>query len=180
MGMISDRIDSRFLAENLEALFNYIQRVRREIASLTRSADGVNKFATMGEQLDGIVEATSEAGDTIIEAAERNEAAVDRLRQTLTGAEQVALLDAMTANNNRIFEACAFQDLTGQRVARIIGSLAYVESRVHALMEIWGRSVLDKIAPVSEGELSDDETLLHGPQSRASAISQDEIDKLFD
>lgn len=180
MGMISKRVESAFLAENLEALFNYLQRVRREIASLTRSADGVNKFATMGEQLDGIVEATVEAGDAIIEAAEQNEAAVDRLRQTLSGAEQVAVLDSITANNNRIFEACAFQDLTGQRVARIIRSMAYVESRVHAVMEIWGRSVLDKTAPVSEGAPSNDDAPLHGPQSRASAISQDEIDKLFD
>jgi chemotaxis protein CheZ len=180
MGIVTDRVNNAFLTENLEALFHYIQRVRREIASLTRSGDGDNKFATMGEQLDGIIEATGEAGDTIIDAAEKNLAAVDRLRQMPTTPEQRAVLQSLSANNNRIFEACEFQDLTGQRVAKIVRSMSYVESRVDALMEIWGRTELEKVLPASEASPSDDDRLMNGPQSRARAISQDEIDKLFD
>ena len=180
MGIITDRIDTEFLAENLEALFKYIQRVRREIASLNRSGDGVDKFATMGQQLDGIVEATSDASNTIMDATEKNEETMAQLRELLADPGQIELLDRITTNNNRIFEACAFQDLTGQRVAKIIKSVTYVESRVHALMEVWGKDVLDNVAPLSEGAPSEDEQLLNGPQAKADAISQDEIDKLFD
>jgi chemotaxis protein CheZ len=168
------------LAANLEALFLYVQRVRREIASLNQAADGVNKFETMGQQLDGIVEATSDASDIIVEAVERSGAALDRLAETMTDDARTALLDEIADCNNRVLEACAFQDITGQRVARIVKSVTYVETRVNALIEIWGRQELDRIERLPADAQTDDQKLINGPQSKAQAISQDEIDKLFD
>ena len=173
-------IDTGVLAENLQALFNYIKRVRREIASLNQSADGIDKFATMAEQLDGIVESTSDASDTIMDAVEKNGETVAMLREKISDADQIALLDIIEKNNNSVFEACAFQDLTGQRVSKIIKSVSYVESRVDALMEVWGRDELNLVEPQPDEDMTDEEQLLHGPQSKAEAISQDEIDKLFD
>ena len=61
---------------------------------------------------------------------------------------------------------------------KIVKSVSYVEDRVSALREIWGDQELDKVEIAVE-ELTDDEKLLNGPQSKAEAISQDEIDKLF-
>lgn len=173
-------LDTEVLGKNLKDLFNYIQRVRQEIASLNRSADDADKFATMGDQLDGIVEATQDATDTIMEAVEKNSEAVGKLKEAITDADQIALLDQLQHNNNAVFEACAFQDLTGQRVTKIIKSVTYVEARVDALREIWGKKELDKVRIEPDRELTEDETLLHGPQRKAEAISQDEIDKLFD
>ena len=66
-----DKLDAQRLSDNLEALFSYVQRVRTEIASLNQSGDGEDKFATMGEQLDGVVEATKDASDSIMEAIEK-------------------------------------------------------------------------------------------------------------
>lgn len=180
MTVAEDRADSEHLADNLEALFLYLQRVRREIASLNRSADGVNKFETMGQQLDGIVEATSDATDTIMDAVERSGEAVDKLSSSLTEPSLLALLDRISDCNNTVFEACAFQDLTGQRVARIVKSVTYVETRVNALMKIWGRQELDRVERQPAEAQTDDQSLLNGPQRKAQAISQDEIDKLFD
>ncbi len=151
-----------------------------EIAALNRDADGVDKFATMGEQLDAIVESTQDATDVIMDSLEKNGEAVGKLKEMITDKDQIALLDQFANNNNAVFEACAFQDLTGQRVTKIIKSVTYVEDRVNTLMEIWGKKELEKIKIESDIELTEDEKLLHGPQLKADAISQDEIDKLFD
>ena len=180
MAVAEDRADNDFLAENLEALFLYLQRVRREIASLNCSADGVNKFETMGQQLDGIMESTSEASDTIMDAVEKSGEAVEKLAASLTEPSLIALLDQISDCNNTVFEACAFQDLTGQRVAKIVKSVTYVETRVNKLMEIWGRHELERVDRLPAEKLTDDQKLLNGPQTKAQAISQSEIDKLFD
>ena len=180
MRMVEDKIDFGILEENLQSLFSYIQRVRMEIAALNRDSDGVDKFATMGEQLDAIVESTKEATDVIMDSLEKNGDVVGKLQKLLTDQDQIALLSQILDNNNAVFEACAFQDLTGQRVTKIIKSVTYVEDRVNNLMEIWGRKELEKIKIESNVDLTEDEKLLHGPQLKADAISQDEIDKLFD
>ena len=171
---------NRDLEENLVALFNYVQRVRTEIASLNHAADGIDKFASMTEQLDGVIEATADATDTIMDAMEKNDAAMSKLQAAITDPGQAKLVDELAANNSAASEACAFQDLTGQRVNEIIKSLSYVEERVNALRKIWGDHELDAIEVPAEADLSDDELLLHGPQSKNVAISQAEIDKLFE
>ena len=180
MQVVEDKIDFAILEKNLKSLFSYIQRVRMEIAALNRDADGVDKFATMGEQLDAIVESTRDATDVIIDSLEKNGDVVGKLKEVITDEDHIALLNQVLDNNNAVFEACAFQDLTGQRVTKIIKSITYVEARVNALMEIWGRKELDRIKIEPDGELTKDEIMLHGPQLKADAISQDEIDKLFD
>ena len=180
MRVVEDKIDFAILEKNLKSLFSYIQRVRMEIAALNRDADGVDKFATMGEQLDAIVGSTRDATDVIMDSLEKNGDVVGKLKEVITDKDHVALLTQVLDNNNAVFEACAFQDLTGQRVTKIIKSVTYVEARVNTLMEIWGRKELDRIKIEPDGELTEDEILLHGPQLKADAISQDEIDKLFD
>lgn len=180
MNLVKQSVNVTLLEENLQALFTYVQRVRLEIASLNRAGDGVDKFATMGEQLDGIVEATMDATEIIMDAVETNANTVHELRELITDEKQVALLDKILENQNTVFEACAFQDLTGQRITKIIKSVSYVEERVNALREIWGHEELDKIQSGVADERTEDEKILHGPQVKSEAISQDEIDKLFD
>jgi chemotaxis protein CheZ len=163
----------------LQALMQYIQRVRQEIASINRGADGDDYFESMGEQLDAIVQATEAATNLIMEMVEKNQEAVNTLKETVTEPEQVALLDQIIDNGNAVFEACSFQDITGQRVSKIVKSVTYVEQRVNTLVEVWGRDALDSVEVVAE-EKTADEAMLSGPQLKGQGISQDEIDKLFD
>jgi chemotaxis protein CheZ len=172
-------LDAKRLTENLEALFSYIQRVRIEIASLNQSGDGEDQFATMGQQLDGVIEATKDASDSIMEAIEKSNEAVSKLKEGIKDSDLFEALEEIENSNSAVFEACAFQDITGQRVTKIVKSVSYVEDRVTALREIWGDDELNKVE-LEIVELTEDEKLLHGPQSKAEAISQEEIDKLFD
>lgn len=169
------------LKGELLGLFKYIQRVREEIVAIERDSDDVHQFESMADQLDAIVLATEKATDSIMAAMESNDEAVSELKKHITDADQVALLDKITNNANAVFEACSFQDITGQRVTKIAKSVTYVEKRVNALMDIWGKEELKKIEVKSEDEKTDDEQLLHGPQlDKEDSISQSEIDALFD
>lgn len=167
------------LRKELIGLFQYIQRVRKEIANISRPADEDYHFETMSEQLDAVVQATDEASNSIMSAVETNEEIVGRLRAMITDPEQTKLLDELSTNDMGILEACAFQDLTGQRVNKVAKSVTYVEARVNALVEVWGREELEDVE-VDTVEKTEDEKLLHGPQDADKAISQAEIDALFD
>ena len=180
MSAVKEAVIGNPLEENLQALFTYVQRVRQEIASLNSAGDGEDKFVTMGEQLDGIVEATMDATEIIMSAVENNANLVLQMRDLATDEKQIALLDKLLTNQNTVFEACAFQDLTGQRITKIIKSITYVEERVNALRIIWGREEIDKARTNVTDDRTEDEKLLHGPQTKTKAISQDDIDKLFD
>lgn len=180
MSKMNDIKDAEQLGENLQALFNYVDRVRVEIASLSGPGEGADEFATIGKQLDGVLEATHDASDRIMDSVEKSNEASDQLRGMLSDPAQIAILDRVIDCNSVVFEACAFQDLTGQRVNKIAKSISYVEERVAALRAIWGSTELDAFEAEFRDERTEDEKLLNGPQTKAEAISQDEIDKLFD
>lgn len=168
------------LKSELDGLLRYIQRVRVEIASIDRPADEENGFGGMGDQLDAIVQATEKATNTIMNAMEQNDDAVAKLREGITDPDQLALLDKITNSSNDVFEACSFQDITGQRVNKVVKSITYVEERVNALVDIWGKDELDKVE-VTGKKKTEDEKLLEGPQLEGGAgLSQDDIDALFD
>ncbi|NQV82213.1 MAG: protein phosphatase CheZ [Rhodospirillales bacterium] len=172
--------EADILKQELLGLFKYLKRVREEIAAINRPADEELHFDSMSDQLDAIVKATEEATDTIMGCMEKNDEIVDELRKSITGEGQLALLNKITENGADVFEACSFQDITGQRITKVVKSVTYVEDRVNALISVWGKDEIDKIEVKADVEKTEDEKLLRGPALGDEGISQDEIDKLFD
>lgn len=168
------------LKDELFGLFHYIQRVRQEIAAISHPADNEHGFDSMADQLDAIIEATEEATDTIMGAVEENDALVAEIKEKVEDSDLAAKLDKVVDNGNRIFEACSFQDITGQRVTKITRSLTYVEERVKNLIELWGKDEIDAIEVNPKVEKTEDEKLLNGPQRKNEAMDQSAIDALFD
>ncbi len=167
------------LKKELYGLFKYLQRVREEIAAIKQPAAPTLHFESMSDQLDAIVKATEDATHTIMECMEKNDDIVTKLRENFTDEAQLALLDQISTNGAEVFEACSFQDITGQRVTKVVKSVTYVEDRVNALIEIWGKEEIEKIE-VKPDENLKGEALLQGPALEGEGITQAEIDKLFD
>ncbi|OHC74895.1 MAG: hypothetical protein A3G18_01025 [Rhodospirillales bacterium RIFCSPLOWO2_12_FULL_58_28] len=179
---MTHKLEVDALRKELLGLFHYIQRVREELVSIERDSENVHQFESMSDQLDAIVAATEEATETIMGAMEGNDEAVAKLRAGITDAALLAQLDKIEKNGQNVFEACSFQDITGQRVTKIAKSVTYVEKKVTALMDIWGKEELEKIEVKPEGghKKTEDEKLLNGPQlDSENKISQAEIDALF-
>ncbi len=177
---MNSAMEEEALKKELAGLFQYITRVRQEIAAISRPADEEHRFEKMSDQLDAIVETTKGATDQIMQTVEQNEALLNDLREGITDDSQLAKIDEISASNMGLFEACSFQDLTGQRITKVVKSLTYVEDRVDALIEAWGKAELEKIDVSPDQEKTEDEKLLAGPQREGEGISQSEIDALFD
>ena len=177
---MDQQAETDVLKKELSGLLKYMKRVREEIAAINRPADEALHFDNMSDQLDAIVQATEEATNTIMGCMEKNDDIVTKLRENITDAGQLALLDQISANGADVFEACSFQDITGQRIAKVVKSVTYVEDRVNTLIAVWGKEEIDKIEVKPDREKTADEKLLQGPSLEGEGISQDEIDKLFD
>ncbi|MDX1737914.1 MAG: hypothetical protein R3261_06730 [Alphaproteobacteria bacterium] len=172
------------LKSEIVSLVQYIRRFREEIAHMVQRENDQTRFESMSDQLDEIVDATERATNSILESVEAIEGTIDAIREADDSAERNALCDKIFDNSMRAMEACTFQDITGQRVTKIVRSMKFVEQRVDKLAELWGRDEIEGLAqtiPGGEVQKSEDEKLLNGPALPAeSSISQDDIDKLFD
>jgi chemotaxis protein CheZ len=82
---------------------------------------------TSGLELEAVVQATEKAANQIMEAAEAIGTCIEQVR------EDPAAIAAITERLNAIFEACTFQDLTGQRIRRAIEHLRQVEDMLGGL-----------------------------------------------
>lgn len=176
---MTDQEEVAHLKAELVGLFRYIQRVREEIAAISRPADEEYHFESMADQLDAIIGATEKATNTIMATVEQNDALIDEIREKSDDGALSAALDKLTENSNTIFEACSFQDITGQRVNKVVKSIKYVEDRVNAIVDVWGKAALEEVEVKGE-EKTEDEKLLHGPQMEGEGLDQAAIDALFD
>jgi chemotaxis protein CheZ len=167
------------LKRELVGLFGHLNKLRRELASLHGGEE--HNFVTMSETLDDIVKNTENASNTILESME----SIDEMVGALRSSSDPAVLEACDRINdrvNQVFEACSFQDLTGQRITRLVKGLTFIEERVNAMIRVWGRDEISKVideVKQEQTEKTDDQKLLHGPQSESKAIDQSEVDKLF-
>jgi chemotaxis protein CheZ len=162
-------------------LFQYVQRLREEIGRIAQQPEGQTRFEKMSDQLDAILISTGEATHTVLEDLEVISSLADELRDIPDPAKGAELCDRIVEKSLEGMAACGFQDLTGQRISKIVHSLRFIEERVDAMMEICGRQGIEALVgelPSDEEELRDG-IALHGPQMPGEAVSQDEIDKLF-
>ena len=159
------------LAHGLASLAEYIQSARAEIAAIRPDEVKQDYLPRATDELDAIVEATAEATNGIMDAVELVEDVMGRA----TGADADKLMDATT----RIYEACTFQDITGQRITKVVRMLKHIEEKIDAML-----GVAPPMAPVAaaveptEAPVSD-EDLLNGPGLKNEAKSQAEIDALL-
>lgn len=165
--------------QELEALAQYIHTAKIEIAALRPDEVKDEYLPKATDELDAIVEATAEATNVIMDATE----AIEGVMATLDGENANTLMDATT----RIYEACSFQDINGQRITKVVKALQHIEEKIDALVEAFG-SEIDKVKgeqtktakeePEAVKAITDAD-LLHGPQLKGEGQSQEAIDALL-
>ncbi len=171
---ISMARESELFAE-LESLAAYIQSVKSEITAIRPDQVKEDYLPLAADELDAIVEATAEATNAIMDAAE----IIERVAGESTVEIGGKLRDATTS----IYEACGFQDITGQRINKIVRALKDIEGKVDRLMTAFGGAPAassgkkpkkkKKAGPIT------DESLLEGPQLKNKGSSQEEVDALL-
>ena len=163
----------------LGVIYAAVERTRREMVALSAEADDGRRIARAGCELAAIVGGTERATQTILQAAEKIDGAATTLAESANGHDET-LAKTIRAGVVQIFEACGFQDLTGQRVDRVLETLAFVEEHVSRLIAIW--NVVEQFAPVMPDKDADDgRRLLNGPKLPGDDghATQDDIDGMF-
>jgi chemotaxis protein CheZ len=162
------------LYRELEDLARFIQSAKREIAALRPHDIPDEQIPMATDELDAVVAATAHATGEILDRAE----ALEKLAPTLPPEAAAQITDAVT----RIFEASNFQDITGQRITKVVKALKYIENKIDNLVTAFGTREMETAPPpaaVMVEESDDDAKLLHGPQMPAVANSQAEIDAIL-
>jgi chemotaxis protein CheZ len=160
-------IDARLYRE-VEQLADFIHAAKREIAAL-RPVNASERHLQMAtDELDAVVEATAVATGTILGAAEEIERRVHPL--------PVTVAQPITAEVTRIYEACNFHDITGQRITKVVGALKHIEERIDSLLMAFGQDV-PMGGPSTPASVQD--KLLNGPQLPALANDQSDIDAIL-
>jgi chemotaxis protein CheZ len=171
------------LKVELDLIHDAIDRTKREIAVLHgKSFDGAEMAKVNGE-LGAVVGGTEEATQQILEAAEAIDQSASALSKVNSPDQQKILSEEIQERVISIFEACNFQDLTGQRISKVMGTMKFIEHHINAMMEIWGGvDAIRAHAPARVDTREGDAKLLNGPKLEGDAghASQDDIDALFD
>ncbi|TAN57135.1 MAG: hypothetical protein EPN20_17595 [Magnetospirillum sp.] len=170
--------DTLILKRELVGLFGHMQKIRKELAALNPPGSP-DHFGGMSEQLDAIVDATEGATNTIMESMESIDSLMGEARALAADNPPLGeIFDKVTDKVNMVFEACSFQDITGQRISKVVNSLKFVEERVNTIILTWGREELTKVV-VEIKEEDPDKKLLHGPQLPGQGVTQADVDKML-
>lgn len=178
-GAQTDR-DALALRLELQHLHHAIEHTKREIAVLGRKGSTQAPLTTASHELDAVVQATEGATNVILAAAEHIDAAIARLRNQASR-DELPALDDLGEQVVRIFEACNFQDITGQRISKVVTTMKFIETRVDRMIEILGGpNAFAGIEATGDPLGTRGDPLLAGPQLDCDTkISQDDIDRFF-
>jgi chemotaxis protein CheZ len=171
------------LKVEIDLIYDAISRTKREIAVLHGKSFNGEEMAKVNGELGAVVGGTEEATQQILEAAESIDNAATALASVTSLDQQKLLSEEIQERVVSIFEACNFQDLTGQRIKKVMTTMKFIEHHITVMMDIWGGvDAIKAHAPHIGDTREGDARLLNGPRNEGDVghASQDDIDALFD
>jgi chemotaxis protein CheZ len=165
------------LWEGIESILEAIKKTRTEVSALHAKGSNRAELNRATDELDAVVADTERATESILSAAERIDACAAKLAKRADG-ESRAALEALRADAILIFESCNFQDITGQRIRKVVSLMQYIEERIQSMGDIWQEL---GATTTTTDDLDEEESLLNGPALAGDigVVSQDDIDSLF-
>jgi chemotaxis protein CheZ len=164
------------LYAEVESLARYIVTAKGEIAALRPDEIMSTHLPSATDELDAIVGSTEDAANGILQAMESLE--------TLTSEMTPEIAEKVTEAVTQVYEACNFQDITGQRITKVVKALKHIEAKVDALVSAFGNEIskykaTQPEAGAPEPDTTSDAALLNGPQLPDNASKQNDIDALL-
>ncbi|MEO1065745.1 MAG: protein phosphatase CheZ [Pseudomonadota bacterium] len=151
-----------------------IDQIKYEIAD-TRRADGTTRMMDATNELDAVIDETETATSSILAAAEKVQETAWEMREAGAQETECETLDQLATE---IYTACSFQDVTGQRLRKVVQVISFMESRLKSMVEVWGEQDLTTYEPTARAR-EEDAGLLNGPALPGQAKEQSEIDTMM-
>jgi hypothetical protein len=146
---------------DLVDLAGIIARTRSEIAAI--QPEGSSNIGHATNELDAIVDTTERATSDILSSAEQTQEIAWTLRER--GVDP-AMCDQIDALVTEIYTACSFQDLTGQRIRKVIDALRFLERRLDSMLAPWRGDA----PPVVPEQRAKAETKAAGPAAEVADL----------
>ncbi len=178
----SESAEAEKLKSELRDIHQAILRTKRDIATIHDGSLKDRPGSHIADELAAIVGSTESATQAILQAAEEIDRAAADLAASPSGERQAEAAKDIQDQIVAIFETCNFQDLTGQRVTKVIDTFRFIEERVAQMMEIWGG--LENLGAEAARTLDGpgETPPLNGPTPAGTpgVVSQNDIDAMFD
>lgn len=158
---------------NIVDMTQKIEQIKSEIANTDQS--GPNIADAQGE-LNVALDETEKATSTILSSAEQIQGLAWEIRER---GELDAECDKIDEYATEIYMACSFQDLTGQRLRKVVQLTEMLEIRLNAMVNLWDDGQLERYREEPE-ILDEDASLTNGPAMPDKAQGQDLIDNLME
>lgn len=162
-------------SEEFSIIAGYIAKAKEEIREMRPHDISQERIPTAGAELEAITRDTENATHAIMNSAEAMMGfSIDQF-----GGDASAYKAAVDDEVMKIFEACSFQDITGQRVSKVVNVLKQIEERVGKLANTLGVEDSTPQEMTAEEKRRHD-LLLNGPAIGGPETKQDAIDAMFD
>ena len=157
-------------------------RIRNELSGLRVANGNGDLFRSTIEQLEALAGEIAEATDKVMTAGEAIQKSADTIAARTKDRTTKTHVNRIVRNTGDLFEACSFQDITGQRIGKITRTVGAIEDGFHCLATLAGGQGINK--GVKSGRTKtidrvDGGIALEGPQINGPGVSQSDIDKLF-
>ncbi|MDD9912148.1 MAG: protein phosphatase CheZ [Alphaproteobacteria bacterium] len=182
--------EDKALYHELGELARFINSAKKELQEVSSSQLTNKEIPDASSQLDAIVHLTEQATGKIMDECERVQSIHQMVRDRLLAAEppldpdaMAGVDDAMTdaeTSVTHIYEACNFQDITGQRIQKVVKALQEIERQVLRMVVVFGLSHNDELDEETKKELEHDVELLSGPALSGQGLDQGDIDDILE
>lgn len=157
------------LSQELLELKKTIENLHNQLMAMQPDGLSREKIPDATSELDAVVGATEKATETIMENCEKI------IEATKDSAPD--LFQQVETHVVKIFEACTFQDIVGQRIKKVMGCLKEIDAKTASVLKALQQE--DTATPAAANTSEKVVSLLNGPALPQNAITQDDIDKLL-
>lgn len=152
-------------------LLAYIRAAQHALSELAPNHMRSERLPSAMNEIGMIVETTETAANQIIDT-------VELILGLPVDLNANAYRSSVEEKCLTLMEACAFQDLTGQRSTKVVETLLHIEDKLGKLAVLLGDTGEDGAAgPIDERQ--GDDVLLNGPAMPGEGVDQDDIDAMF-
>jgi len=163
----------------INALKDFIDKMKEDMSDIVPDEIQKDFIPIATDELDEVVLATEEATNKILDTCEEI--------QTIASTAPPEMKEKIDELTTIIFEACNFQDITGQRITKVVTTLKHIEERVTSLVATFESNGMefpkgergDETRVIPNQSDDPDRDLINGPQVTEKQVDQSEIDRLL-
>lgn len=169
------------LKQELNLIYEAISHTKQELSALAGSGHDGPRVARAADELDAVAGGTEQATQNILKAAEDIDESAKTLAAAVKNEHEQGLAQDIQDHVIRIYEACNFQDLAGQRITKVTATLKFIEEHVVRMMDIWAAIDQGKRLEQQPKRHSTRDALINGPRLDGDIghASQRDIDTIF-